>query len=161
MRGLLSRVTRATTGRAMSEQEPWYAAGLCFGCQRSGNCCTVEGYVWVDARRARAIARHLGLDVEEFSKRYLRRVGRSHSLIERPDHECIFWRDGCQIYPVRPTQCRTWPFWPENLRSPEAWREAVHDCPGAQEGGRHYGREEIERLVRGRGAASDEEGSGT
>ena len=37
------------------------------------------------------------------------------------------------IYPVRPTQCRTWPFWEDNLKSPQAWKNASErgrGCPG-------------------------------
>ena len=41
---------------------------------------------------------------------------------------------GCTIYPVRPRQCRTFPFWPENLESPEAWEEATETCHGVGSG---------------------------
>ena len=37
-------------------------------------------------------------------------------------YDCVFLKEDpergrktCSIYPVRPLQCRTWPFWPENL----------------------------------------------
>ena len=64
-----------------------------------------------------AIAGFLGISIAEFGRRYLRRVGGSLSLTEKPNHDCIFWDDGCTVYPVRPTQCRTFPFWPENLET--------------------------------------------
>ena len=37
-------------------------------------------------------------------------------------------RKSCSIYGVRPLQCRTWPFWPENLASPggvETFRQTL------------------------------------
>ena len=40
----------------------------------------------------------------------------------------------CRIYPVRPRQCRTWPFWPVNLSSPETWALAAGRCPGINRG---------------------------
>ena len=31
-----------------SEAQPWYAAGLQFGCTECGNCCAgAPGYVWI------------------------------------------------------------------------------------------------------------------
>jgi Fe-S-cluster containining protein len=38
------------------------------------------------------------------------------------------------VYPVRPPQCRTWPFWESNLESPEAWQKTCDDCPGSGQG---------------------------
>ena len=34
---------------------------------------------------------------------------------------------------MRPTQCRTWPFWPENLRNNRAWHSAAKTCPGTKD----------------------------
>jgi len=35
----------------------------------------------------------------------------------------VFLKDKqCTVYPVRPAQCRTFPWWKENLSSKEAWR---------------------------------------
>jgi hypothetical protein len=31
-------------------------------------------------------------------------------------------------------QCRTWPFWKINLKSPEAWSAAASSCPGMNQG---------------------------
>ena len=36
----------------------------------------------------------------------------------------------CRVYPVRPVQCRAWPWWQENLASPERWAECARRCPG-------------------------------
>jgi Fe-S-cluster containining protein len=49
------------------------------------------------------------------------------------------------IYPVRPSQCRIWPFWTENLKSPDTWNQAVQKCGGINHG-RFYSFEEIEKI---------------
>ncbi len=115
---------------------PWYHAGLRFECQRCGECCRGEpGYVWVRDPEIVAIARMLGLARHEAVARYCRTVFGDISLIERPNGDCIFWTpDGCEIYPARPVQCRTFPFWPEYIRSPKGWARAVARCPGCNQG---------------------------
>jgi Fe-S-cluster containining protein len=54
-------------------------------------------------------------------------------------------RRGCRIYPVRPLQCRTWPFWTINLKSPAYLALAAETCPGINSG-RQYSFDEIEQL---------------
>ena len=73
---------------------------------------------------------------------HLRRVGLRYSLTEKPGGDCIFLdrSDGktkCSIYPVRPMQCRTWPFWDQNLHSIDAWNDAHRKCPGMNRGQRY------------------------
>jgi len=139
-----------------TKSPPWYAAGLAFECIGCGRCCAgpEEGYVWVTAEEIRAIARHLGISEKQMRRRYARRVGARMSLVELDEsRDCVFLEpDGaggrrCRIYPVRPTQCRTWPFWPGNLRSPDAWCAAAARCPGINRGPR-YSREQIEERMR-------------
>jgi len=45
--------------------------------------------------------------------------------------ECIFL-DGnkCSVYNVRPTQCRTYPFWPQYLLGKAEWRAESIQCEG-------------------------------
>ena len=138
---------------------PWYAEGLSFTCTGCGTCSRGEGYVWMTPPEIEAIATFLGISIDDFGRRYLRRVGPRTSLTEKPNHDCIFWDDGCTVYPVRPEQCRTFPFWPENLASPGAWEAVVRQCPGAGEG-KHYDLVEIRRLSHGAGATVDGPGGG-
>lgn len=128
----------------------WYRDGLPFACTHCGHCCTTEGYVWVERREAQRIAGRLQLTFEEFGKRYLRTVGRRWALTDRSDGACVFWDEGCTIYAERPGQCRTFPFWKENLVTEAEWRETAVDCEGIGEG-RLYRREEIGRLLEGKG----------
>ena len=99
-------------------KSPWYRDGLAFTCTRCGDCCTgAPGYVWVTIDEMRQIAEFRGETVESFSERFVRLVDDRFSLIEKPGGDCIFWdkQAGCTVYDARPDQCRTWPFWPENL----------------------------------------------
>lgn len=132
--------------------EPWYKDGLRFGCTGCGACCTVEGYVWVNRREIARLAGKLDLELDEFGSRYLRQVGRRLSLTEIPvpgsaeKKACVFWDGSCTVYDARPSQCRTFPFWKENLRTPEDWDEVAKLSPGVNQG-RLYQLGEISRLA--------------
>jgi Fe-S-cluster containining protein len=124
---------------------PWYAAGLAFECSGCGGCCAgpEEGYVWATETEIAAIADFLGITEKQMYRDHARKVGRRFSLREvKKTKDCIFLKPdghggrGCSIYPVRPTQCRTWPFWPMNLRTPEDWSLAGLRCPGINRGPR-------------------------
>jgi hypothetical protein len=124
-----------------------------------GNCCTgPEGVVWFKPEEGRAMAAAAGVSEGEFYQRYARRIGNRWSLSERVMerdgaslHDCIFLdresvpgRVVCRVYAARPAQCRTWPFWPENLGSRRAWEAAKRrtPCPG-MDTGRKYTLAEI------------------
>jgi Fe-S-cluster containining protein len=83
-----------------------------------------------------ALAEFRGESIEQFSSRFVRKVGKRYSLVERPGGDCIFWdaKAGCTVYPARPVQCQTWPFWPENVESPEQWEHITQICPGSGHG---------------------------
>lgn len=131
-------------------RDPWYAAGLRFTCTQCGDCCTGDpGYVWVSLSEREQIAGFLEIPLERFEQEYVRRVGDRQSLREWPDGDCVFFDNptrACTVYPVRPVQCRTWPFWERNLRSPESWSRACAICPGSGKG-RLYQVEEILSLL--------------
>src|SRR4051812_22597301 len=116
---------------------PWYRDGLAFECTRCGACCTgAPGYVWVSPEEIARLAGSRGEPVDRFSEAFVRRVGNRYSLIEKPGGDCVFWDRavGCTVYEVRPVQCRTWPFWEENVESPEAWEYVGRGCPGIDRG---------------------------
>ncbi len=121
-------------------EAPWYQDGLAFSCTRCGACCTgAPGYVWVTPEEIEALARFRGEPVEQFSSKFVRQVGVHYSLVERPGGDCIFWdaREGCTVYPARPVQCQTWPFWPENVETPSDWARTTRICPGSGQGVLH------------------------
>lgn len=133
----------------------WYAAGLHFECQECGECCSGpgEGYIWVTKPEIEIIADFLKITVGQFRQKYLKRVGLRTTIIEhQTTKDCIFLQAGaggkqCKIYSVRPSQCRSWPFWAGNLAGPGAWNKAAQKCPGINRG-RYYSFEDIEKIKR-------------
>ncbi len=130
--------------------KPWYREGLSFSCTRCGDCCTgAPGYVWVEQEEIEELAKFLGLSPGKFGERYLRKVGRRYSLLEKPGGDCIFFDKGCTVYPARPVQCRTFPFWRSHLKSQRAWDEIAGECPGIGQG-KFYAASDIEIIRRGK-----------
>ena len=119
---------------------PWYRGGLQFTCTQCGDCCTgAPGHVWVTNDEIDAIARLLGLDADAFEDAYVRRVGARKSLKELPGGDCVLLdgKRACTAYVARPRQCRTWPFWDSNLKTPEDWQHTCQVCPGSGRGQLH------------------------
>lgn len=118
-------------------KEEGYSYGFdpsaCEAC--GGHCCTGEsGYIWAKYAEIESMAAFVNLSVEEFATMYLRKVKHRYSLIEKKldedNHACIFFDETikrCSIYPVRPRQCRTFPFW-EQFKAEE--QEVRRECPG-------------------------------
>lgn len=115
---------------------PWYKEGLSFKCTGCGKCCTgTPGVVWITEEEIHAVAKFLNLPVETVSKKHVRKLGDRFALMEqRPKHgeyDCTFLQGKqCSIYPVRPKQCKTFPWWEENVSSKESWEELAKDCEG-------------------------------
>lgn len=120
-------------------QKPWWKDGVKFECQGSGKCCTSRGefgFVYLTPEDRDRMAKHLGLTVKQFEDQHCQKNGGIWALKEiksRPD--CQFLKGTkCDVYEARPTQCRTWPFWPE-MMSPKAWNAGVVSyCPGVGKG---------------------------
>lgn len=120
------------------DDTPWFQDGLRFQCSQCGDCCTgAPGYVWVNKAEIEALAVKLEMTVPTFEAKYVRQVGVRKSLVEYPNGDCVFF-DGverkCTVYEARPRQCRTWPFWDSNVRTPEAWAQTCEVCPGSGKG---------------------------
>ncbi|MEM9373062.1 MAG: YkgJ family cysteine cluster protein [Planctomycetota bacterium] len=119
--------------------------GLRFECTMCGNCCTgPSGFVLFTDEEADAMAAEVGVSRDEFIARYTRETSLGRSLAETSSpfgQDCVFLdrkkvpgRAVCGLYGARPTQCRTWPFWKSNLRSPKHWKQAGRGCPGIDKG---------------------------
>lgn len=105
-----------------------------------GECCRGEpGYAWVGREEIRALGAHLGIGESLLEERYLRLVEGRLALRELQvvpgDYVCIFFdtdRRCCRVYPARPRQCATYPFWERFRRHPE---EVLDECPGTRRQG--------------------------
>jgi uncharacterized protein len=126
----------------------FFDEGLFFECRRCGTCCTgAPGTVYVGLREVSPMARHLGLQVSELILQYLYPFKDSFSIREDDRGNCLFFDQGCRIYPVRPYQCRSFPFWFSNLRSEALWRHTRLHCPGIGQG-RWFSRTQIMAIAR-------------
>ncbi len=132
------------------DPKAWYSKGLKFSCTQCGNCCRNHGeyaFVYLMPSEVASIAAWLGLSRAEFLARHCTRKDGAVTL--RTDSPaCPFLQSDqrCGIYPVRPTQCATWPFWRENLDQ-AVWEDEVRACcPGAGKGEMHSAAE-IERIA--------------
>jgi Fe-S-cluster containining protein len=132
------------------QKEPWYRDGLRFGCKQCGGCCGGEpGYVWVTDEEIAAMAKELGFSKFEFENAFVRLIrGKKKSLIERSNGDCVLFDEkkrGCTVYKSRPVQCRTWPFWDQNIDRPSSWEKTAKFCRGCDNpDGKLYTLEEIE-----------------
>jgi len=118
-----------------------------FSCLACGRCCKgTPGYVFFDEWEGKRMAEFLGLDFVAFLRKYARRLEDGRwSLREfvRGDYRCVFLKDDrCLIYPVRPLQCREYPFWDSILVSPDKWYREMRRCPGIGQG-REWSMDEI------------------
>jgi Fe-S-cluster containining protein len=128
---------------------PWYAAGLAFSCRRCGDCCRGPGgYVWVTEAEAGDLSAALGLSLAAFAAKMLRNTPSGLALIDSAGGDCVLLGpDGrCRVYANRPRQCRTWPWWAENLSSSRRWNDLAARCPGMNQGARHS-RPDIEKAL--------------
>ena len=123
--------------------------GIYFECQADcAACCKlIGGYVFITEDEAANIARYLNCSSEEIKAYFTRPVDDRIALMDGEDEACVFLENNrCTIYPVRPLQCRTFPFWPENFRSKSDWEQAKQMCPGIDTG-KFYSLEEIEKIL--------------
>ncbi|MFW5971550.1 MAG: YkgJ family cysteine cluster protein [Desulfovermiculus sp.] len=121
----------------------FFDSGIRFTCQQCGKCCTGEpGTVRVDFQEMVKIADFLGISIHSLKLRFLLPYNDGLTVKEAPNGSCLFFDQGCRIYPVRPQQCRSFPFWLKYMRSTYAWKQAAMACPGIGQG-RLYTREEI------------------
>jgi len=128
----------------MEKTQDWWKQGVRFQCQGSGKCCTSHGefgYVFLTLEDRKRMAKHLKVATSVFTRIYCTKLKVSerrfawHLNEDKKNPDCLFLKGkGCSIYEARPTQCRTWPFWPE-VMEPKAWKRDVMDfCPGVGKG---------------------------
>jgi Fe-S-cluster containining protein len=146
-------------------KKSWYSEGLQFACQGSGKCCTSHGefgFVYLTLADRKRMALYFGISEAEFRRQHCRNVDGFWALndagvmpnfdkTQAAANDCQFLKDKrCSIYEARPTQCRTWPFWPE-VMSARKWKKEVETfCPGVQPGAKGlktYSAREIDTAI--------------
>lgn len=104
-----------------------------FACQPGcTNCCTQPGEVYLTLEDAGRVAAFLNMTEPEFRTRYCELDADGDLRLTTPaEKACHFLAgEGCTIHEAKPLQCRTFPFWPENVKTPAAWKKVSRHCPG-------------------------------
>ncbi|WP_373049356.1 YkgJ family cysteine cluster protein [Vulgatibacter sp.] len=110
---------------------------LRFECTQCGACCRKPGLVHLHPDEPARLAAYLGLEVRAFAARYLRRLpgGRMAIVVHEGSAGCpLLAGDRCSVEAVKPGQCRAYPFWPELVGDPAAWRAEKRKCEGLGRG---------------------------
>jgi Fe-S-cluster containining protein len=95
----------------------------------------------------KTLAAHHGLSLSLFNSRFCDKSGGFWKLKDPNGGDCIFLKNKkCGVYNARPTQCRTWPFWPEVLNAKTWNAEVANFCPGVGKG-KLWSPREIERQI--------------
>ena len=116
-----------------------YSKGLKFKCQGSANCCVSRssyGYVFLSQKDINQLSKFLKLEINDFLKVYCEKTnGLTHLKEIKKNGDCLFLENKrCTVYKGRPTQCRTWPFWEENMNA-KVWNKNMATfCPGIGKG---------------------------
>ena len=129
----------------------WYAQGLNFQCTACGACCSGAGIVRMSVKDILLLAKHTQRSEEDFVDTYLERKKGSWILKQNLHNgDCIFLEEHrCSIYEARPTQCRTFPWWPTVLTSADKWKDTARLCEGIEvEPTTHHSWQEIQSILR-------------
>lgn len=117
-----------------------------FQCLEScgGKCCKVNlarpAYIFLTSDDIDRLSAFLGVKHDKFADiglfantRFTKK--RSYQwYVKNSGEKCRFLKNGkCSVYEARPTQCRTFPFWPE-LVNPMNWSKTSEYCPGIGQG---------------------------
>ena len=109
---------------------------LRFTCQPGcTNCCDQSGYVYLSEDDILRAAKFVHMSAAAFEAKYVYRTRHQRRFRKPRDKQCPFLKDhGCSIHPAKPTQCRTFPFWPELVEYREEWAHTARYCPGIGKG---------------------------
>ena len=108
--------------------------GIKFKCQGSANCCVSRGsygYVYLSRKDVKRLSIFFKITINEFIKKYCSKKNNYVYLKEKiKNKNCIYLKNKkCSVYKARPEQCRTWPFWPENMNVKIWNKDIMKFCP--------------------------------
>jgi len=114
--------------------------------------------VYINEHECGQLAEFLGSNPKEFKRRFTFVDDQGWRQLNFRQGRCVFLDadERCGVYAARPLQCRTFPFWPELIRSGRWTRQARRLCEGVGRGREVGAREVRERLEIARRA--EEEG---
>ena len=130
-----------------------YKKGIRFECQGSGKCCVSRnsyGFVYLSNIDLIRFSKYFKISLKKFKEKYCQITDGFIHLAEKPKlyGNCIFLKDKkCSVYNSRPSQCRTWPFWNDNMKA-KVWNNDIAlNCPGIGKG-KIIKKKEIDKLLK-------------
>ncbi len=105
-----------------------------FTCTGCGDCCGGSGNVYFTGDDLERVYEYLQIPPREqrkFRMKFIRFI--TNGLHVHSSHtSCFFLQENrCSIYPVRPLQCSTYPFWPSYFQSRQQLKQLKRECPGS------------------------------
>jgi len=117
-----------------------YKNGIKFECQGSGQCCVSRnsyGFVYLSYIDIKRFSKYFKITQKKFKDKYCQITDGFIHLSEKSKLKgnCIFLKNKkCSVYISRPSQCRTWPFWNDNMNA-KVWNQDISiNCPGVNKG---------------------------
>lgn len=112
-----------------------------FKCRQCSSCCRhFPGVVYLSKEDFNKISKYLKINPNQLLNDFCRGIEKNGKLVvglkEKVNYDCIFWSESCLIYPARPVQCITYPFWPSIVEFEERWKEEAEYCKGINKKGK-------------------------
>lgn len=103
-----------------------------FNCTMCGQCCQGKGGIVATLEEQISMAAFLGLELDNFQAKYMRKSGEKSFVRTGSDELCLFFEEGkgCWVHPVKPSLCRAWPFFRGNLMDESSFEMARQYCAG-------------------------------
>jgi hypothetical protein len=137
------QIRRHNSDNKSTNDELWFKNGLNFKCTGCGKCCSWEGDVWVSEGDIKSMHTYLGITRTKFMQKYVKFDAKENKYglkAKKDEHKdihpseadhCIFLHNNkCVVYKAKPTQCTTYPFWPDIMWSKETWEDEKSFCEG-------------------------------
>ncbi len=103
-----------------------------FKCKKCGKCCFVDGYVALSSLEEKNLAAYIGISLARFRRDFTEKIPgvRQRVLFLYEDGCAFLFNKKCMIYPVRPSQCREFPYWKEITAGGRGLKKAASYCKG-------------------------------
>jgi Fe-S-cluster containining protein len=114
----------------------WEKESPRFECQPDCfKCCAKPGIVYFDKSSIENASKITNLSTMHFKKEFLKRDDGQWIHEVKDGNPCAFLTlEGCSIHFGKPIQCRSYPFWRENMTSKSMWKLVGSFCPGIDSG---------------------------
>lgn len=114
-----------------------------FQCRQCGFCCHGESTVSLNETDQKNMIAALNLARAQVAERYWR-VNGTRVQMKTIEGRCIFYREGCTVYPGRPWRCAQWPLVPAILHDENNFITIRESCPGIS---RELSYEEFKKIL--------------